>query len=485
MIYSSGIANAAEKGLEANTQIRILIDPGHSERRAGAKGKAGEEHILTLEAAKRLEGKFQQDTEFKVELTRVNGNYRPEITQINAALSIDELAMLDSMNKQLRIKEAAPNCTNKKVISLHNQKELYAIAKYASSKSIDALVSLHYDSHTTDKGYWVFINPENSKFGESMQIARNISHMLSLEYSPSLAVKNGCGIRNNAKLTARGISLRNLALLRSYPGIETPSVLIELGSIDDTENKKEARQDKLASLIYEGIRRSFDKHISSKSLDRGYKVANKISLTFDGDWLNTASEEILSTLKKKGVKATFFLTGGFMRRYPKTVLGILDGGHEVGNHTDSHPRLTTYSKNLRHDTLDDVSELYLIEQLEKTEKEFYRISGKYISNIWRAPYGEHNKQLREWAKNAGYHHVGWTVDSLDWVDDKGLKTYHTSTSKILDTLKCGSESVNNGAIILMHLGSTRKEDQFHKRLPGLIDSLKECNYNLVRVSELK
>lgn len=484
MIYSSSAANAAEKGLEANAQIRILIDPGHSEMRRGAKGKAGEEHILTLKAAKHLERKFQQDPGFKVELTRVDGNYRPEITQIKAALSIDELAMLNSMNKQvmLRINKAAPNSGNKEIISLPNQKELYAIAKYGSSKSIDALVSLHYDSYTTDNGYWVIINPENSKFGESMQIARNISHMLSLEYSPSLAVKNGSGIGNNAKLTARGISLRNLALLRSYPGIEIPSVLIELGNIDDIENKKEARQDKLASLIYEGMRRSFDKRIYSKSFDGGYIGANKISLTFDGDWLNNASEEILSTLKKKGVKATFFLTGRFIRRYPKIVLGILAGGHEVGNHTDSHPRLTTYSKNLRHDTLDNINETYLTEQLEKTEKEFYKISGKHISNIWRAPYGEHNKQLREWAKNAGYQHVGWTIDSLDWVSNEELKTYRTS-SKILD-LKCGSESVNNGAIILMHLGTTRKEDQFHKRLPGLIDSLKGC-YDLVKVSELK
>ena len=81
-----------------------------------------------------------------------------------------------------------------------------------------------------------------------------------------------------------------------------------------------------------------------------------------------------------------------------------------------------------------------------------------MAPLWRAPFGEHNAEIRRWAAEAGYWHVGWTggrsgLDGLDWVSDPRSRAYQPA-DRLLARLVAHSE---NGGIVLLHLGSDREE----------------------------
>ena len=117
-----------------------------------------------------------------------------------------------------------------------------------------------------------------------------------------------------------------------------------------------------------------------------------------------------------------------------------------------------------------------------------------MRKYWRAPFGEHNRDIRTWAAELGYRHVGWTVgrdwehnmDTLDWVADKNSSVYHTAEEIVEKIINFGNgdEYGANGAIVLMHLGTSREEDQPHKLLPRIIDQMRDNGYTFVTISEM-
>lgn len=232
----------------------------------------------------------------------------------------------------------------------------------------------------------------------------------------------------------------------------------------------------------------------SKSFSRGSKKIKQIALTFDGGSTNNVSQEILDILNNKKVKATFFLTGQFIKKYKKTVKKLVQDGHEIGNHTWSHPHLTTFAENYKHNTKENISEEIIYKQLVKTNHLFQVVTGKKISPYWRAPFGEYNNEILQWAAKTGYKHIGWshgngweeTMDTFDWVADTTSKIYKTAdeiVNKILNYNK-NTKKTLNGSIILMHMGSERKKDFPHQKLPELIDGLRNKGLELVTISQL-
>lgn len=229
-------------------------------------------------------------------------------------------------------------------------------------------------------------------------------------------------------------------------------------------------------------------------LSRGPTWEPKISLTFDGGAEANATEEILDTLKSNGVLATMFLTGQYVRRYPDLVRRIIQDGHEIGNHTFSHPHLTSYATNRRHDTLPGVTKAFVQHELREAARVFEQVVGRPMSPYWRAPYGEHNREIRRWAAEIGYLHVGWTrdpgagedLDTRDWVEDPDSPLYYRAEQvreRILN-FGHGSAAQANGGIILLHLGTRRRYDRVHRELSVIIDGLRTKGYALVPVSEL-
>lgn len=230
------------------------------------------------------------------------------------------------------------------------------------------------------------------------------------------------------------------------------------------------------------------------SLERGRRDIPKVALTFDGGSDAGESERILEVLERRGVTATFFLTGEFIRRNPDLVRRMAAGGHEIGNHTWSHPHLTTWDATNRHDTRPGVDRPFLQAELDRTARAYEAATDRAMTPLWRAPFGEVNRNLIGWAAAAGWSHVGWTrddaggkrtLDSLDWVAERSARNYLTSRQIAARILSFGTNGPGlNGGIVLMHL-STRREDPGVTRLGELVDGLRANGYQLVTVTELQ
>ncbi|MBC8184471.1 polysaccharide deacetylase family protein [candidate division KSB1 bacterium] len=232
----------------------------------------------------------------------------------------------------------------------------------------------------------------------------------------------------------------------------------------------------------------------AKDFSRGSLKESKIAFTFDGDYLDNITEEILDILKQENVKCTMFVTGRYMRRYGELIKRMIAEGHEVGNHTWTHPHLTTFEENRRHHTNPAIEKELVQHELLKTSELFYRVTGEQMKPYWRAPFGEHNAEIRKWAAEAGFRQIGWTVgkdwkngmDALDWVADTTASYYYTSDEIAEKIISFGDGKMYgaNGAVILMHLGSLRKGDYPHLKLPFIIRELKKKGYELVTISEM-
>ena len=221
---------------------------------------------------------------------------------------------------------------------------------------------------------------------------------------------------------------------------------------------------------------------------RGDPARRRVALTFDGGASDAGAREILAILEAKKVTATVFLTGQFVERYPDLVQQLLAAGHEVGNHTYNHPHLTTYAENGRHDLAPGVDRAYVQRQLLRTDSLFRALTGKAMVPYWRAAYGEYNQEIIDWAAEAGYQHIGWTrgFDTFDWVNDPAAPLYKTPQAVYAHILgKDNPQSDLNGAIVLMHLASERKNgDQLYTILPELIDDLHNRGFETVTVTRL-
>ncbi len=127
-------------------------------------------------------------------------------------------------------------------------------------------------------------------------------------------------------------------------------------------------------------------------------------LTFDVGTDNEHIPFILNTLSKYSIKATFFITGNFMNKYPSDVKRIVNSGHIVGNHTLSHKQY--------------FSRKQLLYELKETERIFKRITHKDLWKIWRAPYLQHLHKgwVLKAAQSIGYQHIDASLVVMDdWI----------------------------------------------------------------------
>jgi peptidoglycan/xylan/chitin deacetylase (PgdA/CDA1 family) len=232
------------------------------------------------------------------------------------------------------------------------------------------------------------------------------------------------------------------------------------------------------------------------SFDNGPVEKKVLALTFDGGSQCNAAADILDTLISRNIRATIFLSGEFIRAFPETVKRIAAEGHETGNHTFSHPHLTTWAQDRTHTTNPAMTELLLCQELTRTDSVYYVLTGSHLNRFWRAPYGEKNRAICAWAQHCGYVHIGWRqgkswrqgLDSNDWIPDEETPGFHSPEEvleKIIDLALAQPQGINGG-IILMHLGTVRKDSsaQVHRILGKLIDELQGLGYRFVTVSEM-
>jgi len=215
----------------------------------------------------------------------------------------------------------------------------------------------------------------------------------------------------------------------------------------------------------------------------GPRDRREILVSFDAGSSDRGALQILDALKERGIRTTIFLTGDFIRRSPELARRIAEDGHEVGNHTDSHPHLTTYALNGRQATRPGVDRAFLARELGRTARLYRETTGRAMAPVWRAPFGEHNPEIRRWAAEEGYWHVGWTggragLDSLDWISDPSSPAYR-SADKVVALLVQRAE---NGGIVLLHLGSDR-DVPVASRIGALFDGLAGRGFRFTRATE--
>jgi peptidoglycan-N-acetylglucosamine deacetylase len=229
-------------------------------------------------------------------------------------------------------------------------------------------------------------------------------------------------------------------------------------------------------------------------LTRGNPSRREVAFTFDGGDEANVTDEILSILQARGIRATMFLTGQFIRSFPDVVCRMAAEGHEIANHLDTHPHLTTYAQNHQQQTLPHVTREFLLGQLRRTEVTYRALTGLSMAPYWRAPFGEHNAEIRAWAAEAGYRHISWTrgagtaedLDTRDWVADRSSRIYRSReeiAARILEFGRGESQGLNGG-VILMHLATHRRTDRPHEVLPEIMRTLQDAGYRLVTISEL-
>ncbi len=181
-----------------------------------------------------------------------------------------------------------------------------------------------------------------------------------------------------------------------------------------------------------------------------------ISISFDAAWGNEDTQQLIDILEKYQVKATFFVVGNWVDRFPESVKALSDAGHEVMNHSDTHPHMTQISKEKMKEEIDNCN--------DKIEK----ITGKRPT-LHRAPYGDYNNDVVQTVRECGCYTIQWDVDSLDWKD--------LSAAEITKRV---TEKVKPGSIVLFHNAALHTPEA----LPGILEKLQGEGYRLVPISEL-
>lgn len=184
----------------------------------------------------------------------------------------------------------------------------------------------------------------------------------------------------------------------------------------------------------------------------------KVGLSFDAAWGNEDTKQILEILAKHDVKVTFFMTGGWIEKYPDDVKAIAAAGHDLGNHSENHKHMSQLSKE------------QCKEELMKPHEKVKELTGKEMV-LFRPPFGDYNNTLIRAARDSGYHTIQWDVDSLDWKD--------YGSESIINTV-VNHKHLGNGSIILMHNGAKFTKDA----LESVILGLKEKGYEIVPISQL-
>lgn len=197
-----------------------------------------------------------------------------------------------------------------------------------------------------------------------------------------------------------------------------------------------------------------DKLLPIYSVDKGNEKV--CALTFDAAWDDNDTDILIQTLKKYNAPATFFIVGSWVEKYPDSVKKFFDAGHEIMNHSDTHPHIN------------NLSDAKVSEELKKCSDKIEAVTG-VRPILFRGPYGEYNNTVINAATNQNMFTVQWNIDSLDW---KNL-----SSDEIVTRV---TNRIAPGSIILFHNGAKNTPEA----LSQILEKLTSAGYKFVKASEL-
>ena len=183
---------------------------------------------------------------------------------------------------------------------------------------------------------------------------------------------------------------------------------------------------------------------------------NAVSLTMNCAWNADDIDSILDTLNKYNIKITFFIVGDWADKYPEAVKKINENGHEIGNHSNTHPHINKLN-------IDKNSE-----EITKCSEKLKNITGKEV-NLYRCPYGEYNNTVINAANSLNYYPIQWSLDTLDYTGLTGNEMWNRLDRKL-----------KKGDIILMHNGTKHTADS----LELLIKNIQSKGFEIKKVSDI-
>lgn len=184
--------------------------------------------------------------------------------------------------------------------------------------------------------------------------------------------------------------------------------------------------------------------------------ARRLSISFDATWGTDLTDEILTILREHDLKTTFFLAGYWVDKYPQYVIRIAEEGHEIGNHSYSHPHMNSLS-------FDGI-----VRELEKNHAMIADLTGQ-DPFLFRPPFGEYNNTVIQAAESINYYTIQWSIDSLDWKN--------TSSNEVYQRVK---EKAGPGDIVLFHNAARPTPDALRRLIPELLAD----DYEIVPISAL-
>ena len=183
----------------------------------------------------------------------------------------------------------------------------------------------------------------------------------------------------------------------------------------------------------------------------------QIAISFDAAWGNDDTETIINILKEYDVPATFFVVGAWVDKYPESVKQLSDAGHQVQNHSNTHPYMTQMSK------------AQITDEVECCNEKIKKITG-VCPTLLRPPYGDYNNSVVDAVSSLDMYAIQWSVDSLDWKD-----------SSTADSIcKRVTSKVCPGSIVLFHNDAKHTPEA----LPTILKCLKDDGYEFVFISDL-
>jgi peptidoglycan/xylan/chitin deacetylase (PgdA/CDA1 family) len=173
-------------------------------------------------------------------------------------------------------------------------------------------------------------------------------------------------------------------------------------------------------------------------------IADAVALTFDDGPNPAVTQAILDLLDRYGAKGTFFVIGKHVRAFPALASEIVRRGHSIGNHTETHPRLTLCTPQRTR------------EELKACDEAIGEATGAG-TNWMRPPYGYRSPWLDGIARERGEEIVMWNVVARDWATE--------DTEKIIQRLR----GTRGGDIVLLHDGNHRVLEGERRHLLGALE----------------
>ncbi len=191
---------------------------------------------------------------------------------------------------------------------------------------------------------------------------------------------------------------------------------------------------------------------SSVHVDEPY-----IAMTFDDGPHGTLTPKLLDLLAARHLKVTFFVLGECVEQHPEVLQRAAREGHEIANHSWSHPQLNK------------MSDEAVRSQLRRTDDAIKAVTGKRPT-LFRPPYGAITTRQKKWIHDEfGYQTILWDVDPLDWKEPGPT----TVTNRILKETRPGSIVLSHD----IHRGTV-------DAMPSTLEQLQAKHFKFVTVSEL-